>query len=221
MPKFGFGALESRLYDFSICVTGHKHYYDSFFSQSNLRLVNGDRVLDAGCGTGMLSVGLLKEYVVRRGIDVMVQGFDMSEQMLGLAYQNACKRGLGANILLYLGDGQNLMNVKEFDKRIETQFDNNSFDLVMSSGMLEYVSSPEKAVSEMSRVLKPGKQLVLSFVNDNLLGRGVSKLWGFKILSKGYLLGCFREIKSFEKFNVDSPNPYMKLLKSIYVCVKS
>ena len=41
-------------------------------------------------------------------------------------------------------------------------FDDQSFDVVVSAFMLMFVSEPEKVLSEMRRVLKPGGRLVVS-----------------------------------------------------------
>ena len=215
--KFLFGNIESYLYELGIRVTGHKHYYDQFFSQANLRINDMDNVLDAGCGGGLLAVGLLNEYVKKRNINAIVHAFDISPSMLNLAEANILRNMVRENIRLYRANGQDLSNVEEFGTGNKTSFHDDSFDLVMSSGMLEYVPEPEKAICEMMRVLKPERQLVLSFVNDSLLGRIASRLWKFKILPKEYLFEQFYGIKDFQKFDVDSYNFYMKSLKSIYI----
>ena len=41
-------------------------------------------------------------------------------------------------------------------------FNNNTFDTLLSTQMLEHVSDPKKAIQEMGRVLKPGGILILS-----------------------------------------------------------
>lgn len=181
-------------------------------------------MLDAGCGGGLLSIGFSKEYIFRRGINVTIHAFDISESMLNLTDKIMNSKGVRKYTTLYKADGQDLSNVEFYkENKILTQssFHDNSFDLVMTSGMLEHVINPEKSIYELTRVLKPGKQLVLSFVNDNLLGKSVGKLWNFKVLSKDYLFEKFSEIKDFKKVGVDSYNFSMKCLKSIYIGVKA
>jgi ubiquinone/menaquinone biosynthesis C-methylase UbiE len=219
---FDFEGLESTFYELSIKLTGHKHYYDLFFSQSNLELVDGCVVLDVGCGGGLLTFGLLNEYLKRGYRGITVKAFDISESMLKLLNDDVMKSCVSRNVRLYQANGENLSDIKEYTSGIRSTFEDNSFDLVMSSGMLEYVCYPEKAIKEMVRVLKPQGQLVLSFVNDNLLGRVISKIWKFRTLSEEYLLGQYEGegITNFKRFNVKSRNVYMRFLKSIYIGTK-
>lgn len=100
----------------------------------------GEDVLDVGCGTGVLT----RELTQHVGATGSATGFDLSESMLGVA-RDRCpdatfKQG----------------NV------IELPFDDQSFDVVISSFMLMFVLDPEKALSEMARVLKTDGRLVVS-----------------------------------------------------------
>lgn len=103
-------------------------------------VAEGEDVLDVGCGTGVLTRELTR-YV---GDDGSATGFDLSESMLGVARERCpdatFKQG-------------NVMDLP---------FDDQSFDVVISSFMLMFVPDPKKALSEMQRVLKTGGRLVVS-----------------------------------------------------------
>ena len=221
--KFTLGNLESRLYELGIRVTGHKKYYESFFFQSSLDLDNGCSVLDAGCGGGLLAMALLNEYNRRRGTDITVHAFDIAPSMLYLARGHATRMGFRDRLKLYEANGENLSDIKVFGDEGKIALEDESFDLVMSSGMLEYINNPKKAIEEMARVLRPGGQLIFSFVRNNLLGLGASRLWKFSILSDEWLRHEFYQqgIRDFKEFPVISKNYYMKALKSICIGRKS
>jgi ubiquinone/menaquinone biosynthesis C-methylase UbiE len=91
----------------------------------------GRRALDVGCGTG---------FNVSR---LMARGFDVSgvEPAPGMRAR-AEAANPGAKILD--GDAENL------------PFPDASFDLVISIEVIRYLKTPDRALSEMARVLKPG-----------------------------------------------------------------
>ena len=93
-----------------------------------------DRVLDVGCGTGFGTIGLLQ--VVDE-----VHGLDQSVHQLRRAWK---KLGKHDPVKFYLGDAERL------------PFRTNSFDVIWSSGSIEYWPRPEKTLTEFRRVVKPG-----------------------------------------------------------------
>lgn len=107
--------------------------------------VQGRRFLDAGCGSGPLSV-LLRE----RG--AIVTGFDSSARMIAIAR----KRLLPYADLRVLDLGEAL------------PYEDGSFDDVVASLVLHYLRDWGEALSELRRVLRPGGRLILS-VNHPLV----------------------------------------------------
>ncbi|HWL38376.1 MAG TPA: class I SAM-dependent methyltransferase [Frankiaceae bacterium] len=100
-------------------------------------LRTGERVLDAGCGTGYLAAGLR-----RARPDVLVVGSDLSEGMLGAA------SAAGASPLVQ-ADATRL------------PFGDGSFDLVVARGVLHHLPDVAGALAEWRRVLAPRGAVVL------------------------------------------------------------
>ncbi|PSP27742.1 SAM-dependent methyltransferase [Halobacteriales archaeon QH_2_65_14] len=98
-----------------------------------------DRVLDVGCGTGFATEGLLRE-------TERVHGLDQSPHQLAKAFEKFGRRG---PVRFYLGDAERL------------PFASNSFDVVWSSGSIEYWPDPEATLRELRRVGKPGGQVLV------------------------------------------------------------
>jgi len=97
----------------------------------------GDRVLDAGCGCGMdtLIAALLA------GFQGQAVGIDLTKEMLDLA-RVAASSGIG--------------NVEFKEGSIEAlPFEDASFDLVISNGVLNLIPNKAAAFSEIARVLRP------------------------------------------------------------------
>lgn len=100
----------------------------------------GDSVLDAGCGTGLLTA-LMSAQAGQSG---QVTGLDQSPHMLELAATRCNALG---NVKLHQGDITNL------------NFDTDSFDAASSIQTLLYIEDVDSALKELYRVLKPGGRI--------------------------------------------------------------
>ena len=93
----------------------------------------GDKILDVGCGAGLATNALaLKSYEVF--------GVDLAEGAL----EEAKKRDTTKSVKYIKADA------------LELPFENESFDSVISLDFLEHVYEPQKVITEINRVLKPG-----------------------------------------------------------------
>ncbi len=99
----------------------------------------GKRTLDAGCGYGAFS-----EVAAKHGASVV--SLDLGTRLVARAAARAASRGLVADVCqLAAHDG--------------------SFDVVISSEMLEHTEAPERAIGELARVLRRDGVLVLTTPN--------------------------------------------------------
>jgi ubiquinone/menaquinone biosynthesis C-methylase UbiE len=108
------------------------------------------RVLDVGCGAGVTSVELAK-----RGFDV--DATDTVADMIELTRRHAAQANLSARLRTTLSDVHAL------------EFEDQTFDAVVALGVLPWLHSPQTAMHELSRVLKPGAHLVVSANNVDRL----------------------------------------------------
>ncbi len=95
----------------------------------------GDRVLDAGCGEGVLSW-----YLAERG--ARVTAIDISTPNVENAKKFLEKRGVSDRVEVLQGDAEKL------------PFPDASFDLVVSSHVLEHLPDFDKGLAEIRRVTK-------------------------------------------------------------------
>lgn len=114
------------------------------FIQSQVNLY-GQRVLDLGCGGGILS-----ESLARQGGHVT--GLDISDEIIQIATQHARKMHLDIQYF-------NLSAEAFAEKHPE------SFDVISCMEMLEHVPDPISIIQACNTLLKPGGHLFLSTLN--------------------------------------------------------
>ena len=122
----------------------------------------GKRVLDVGCGGGLLSEGMAV-----RGAEVT--GIDLSEKPLGVAK------------LHLLESGQKVDYRKVAVEQLATEMPG-AFDAVTCLEMLEHVPDPASIVAACARLVKPGGQVFFSTINRN------PKAYLFAVIGAEYLL---------------------------------
>jgi arsenite methyltransferase len=127
-------------------------------------LVEGETVLDIGCGAGM-DLLLAARHVGPRG---RAAGIDMTDAMRDRALRSAAAAGL-TNVEVYLADATSL------------PIPDSCVDVVISNGVLNLVPEKERAFAEIQRVLRPGGRLQLAdIVLDAELGEDIRRnidLW--------------------------------------------
>ena len=127
-----------------------------------LTTLKDSRVLDIGCGGGILA-----ESMAING--AKVTGIDMAEESLAVARLHQVESGTSVN----------------YQKSTAESFANehaNSFDVVTCLEMLEHVPVPMKVVASCAKLVKPGGDVFFSTINRN------PKSFLFAIIGAEYLL---------------------------------
>jgi len=105
----------------------------------------GHRVLDVGCGGGLVA-----EVMAQRGADVT--GIDMARGPLDVARLHAMESGVKVDYLLTSAE------------RLADESPA-SFDVVTCLEMLEHVPRPSEVVAALARLVRPGGHVVCSTIN--------------------------------------------------------
>jgi 2-polyprenyl-6-hydroxyphenyl methylase/3-demethylubiquinone-9 3-methyltransferase len=120
------------------------------------------KVLDVGCGGGILA-----EALAQRG--AQVTGIDMGDAPLGVAKLHQLESGLSIDY--------QKSTAEDFAKTHE-----NSFDTVTCLEMLEHVPDPSSVVRACAKMVKPGGHVFFSTINRN------PKAFLFAIIGAEYVL---------------------------------
>jgi 2-polyprenyl-3-methyl-5-hydroxy-6-metoxy-1,4-benzoquinol methylase len=172
---------EKRKFRYSL----QDYMHDSF----GFEKFGGKKVLEIGCGGGIDSAEFARNGAIVTSTDFTEIGVQTTKNLLKEA-------NLPSQV--FRADATGL------------QFEDNTFDVVYSFGVLHHIPKIEKALAEIKRVLKPGGLLMVMVYNRNSL------LYGYSIV---YLHGV--QEKQLEKLTIDEltakyserkeDNPYTKV----------
>lgn len=131
------------------------------------------RILDVACGTGDFSIAAARQFA-RKGISVKIDGIDISEGMLDVMKDKVGKAGLGDQISMGVGDGENI------------PFEEGTFDRVTIAFGIRNFENKEAGLREMLRVLRPGGKIAILELSlpENKLMRSLFNLYFFGILPR-------------------------------------
>jgi ubiquinone/menaquinone biosynthesis C-methylase UbiE len=134
----------TNLYDLMFRINGYGRSVERYLREIRLPLPAGARILDAGCGTGLLTLALLK--VLER--PAKITAVDLSARSLQTARRAVEKSG---------ADPRHEISFIQANV-LKLPLKDDSFDFVLTSGVLEYVPL-HAGMSELARVVAPGGYL--------------------------------------------------------------
>lgn len=116
----------------------YTRWRDEYLGKMGLK--PSDRVLEVGCGTGIVARAL----VGQAGFSGRVVAVDNGAALIEAARRFAAEEGVGDRIEFRAGDAHAL------------DFENGSFDAVIIHTVLSHVKDPPAVVKEAARVVRPG-----------------------------------------------------------------
>ena len=139
--------------------------------------IKGKKILDVGCGGGILSESFANE-----GADVT--GIDQGDRVIKIAKLHAKESGIKVKY--------KHINIEDFYKNTDERF-----DVITCLEMLEHVPDPNSIINTCSKLLMPGGKIYFSTINKNL------KAFLFAIIGAEYILNLLpkgtHEYKKFIK----------------------
>jgi ubiquinone/menaquinone biosynthesis C-methylase UbiE len=146
-------------------LNGYRASVSKFLKSLKLDIDAKSTVLDAGCGTGIVTLGFEDAGYRPKHIatlDLSLKSLEVARDEFRQKRRYAKRTGpVQANVL-------------------KMPFADNTFDLVLTCGVLEYVPL-ETGLDEISRVLKKGAKLVFLPVKPSIVGSVLELLYNFKM----------------------------------------
>ena len=188
------------VHNLAMKVNGYRSSVAKYLQSLNLKLDENSFVLDAGSGTGIVTLGFQtagfrpKKTVA---LDLSFNSLDVSREQF--------ERDENA-------DAENISLVQ--GNVLEMPFADKTFDLILTCGVLEYVSL-EDGLKEFARVLKIGAKLVLIPVKPSFVGSVLEILYKFKthsIEETEEISGRYFDIVGEHEFPITEPIGWSKMI---------
>lgn len=157
----------------------------------------GLRVLDAGCGTGVVTLAFIEAMANRKLKYESIHGFDLTPAMLSRFQTSLNMRGIN-DVELRQAD------VLALDQLPQSWIE---YDLILSASMLEYLPKRELplALAELRKHLSPNGSLLVVITKKSLEAKILIEWWwrseGYARdeLHEAFAVGGFRDV-SFRRF---------------------
>lgn len=154
----------ARIYDLTFKFNRYGRSLDQYFETHPLPVTRGARILDAGCGTGLLTHAMLR--AIR--FPVSITALDLSATSVVAARKS-----------LYYSPGRKRDVTFTQGNLLSLPFADDSLDLVVTAGALEYVNLND-GLTELARVIAPGGHLLHLPIHPSLIGVVLEILFRFK-----------------------------------------
>jgi len=142
----------------------------------------GFKILEVGCNFGA-NLSTLHDLDINRNSSMF--GFDISKKLI-LQGTSENENKDFTNISLFVGDA-NMMPLKE-----------SRFDMILCAEVIEHLKQPNKAITEIYRILKPGGYAIITTPNKDNIPQKISD----KLSLTSFFIKNWRDPKS-EKINAD------------------
>jgi 2-polyprenyl-6-hydroxyphenyl methylase / 3-demethylubiquinone-9 3-methyltransferase len=137
--------------------------------------LRGKRVLDVGCGGGLLS-----EAMAQRG--AMVTGIDLGKATIEVAELHALESGISVRYLCEAAETHAAQNA-------------GAYHVVTCMEMLEHVPDPQSVLTALRTLVKPDGHIIVSTLNRNL------KSWLLAIVGAEYVMNLLaRGTHTYDQF---------------------
>ncbi len=164
----------SHAYDFFIRMLGYERSIERFLRSLDVDAKPDCRVLDAGCGTGLLGLHFLQRF---SGATLVAT--DLEPNFLDATITNARRRDIPLDrITLGIANISAPQRITSLEGE-PWELEEASFDLICVGAVLGYADDTEASIRQLLKLLAPGGHLINLEMNESLVGRFVSNRYRY------------------------------------------
>lgn len=157
---------------------GYESSIDRFLASVDLECSGAIRILDAGCGTGLLGLHFLNRFP-----QSTLQATDLEPNFLDATIANAQKQGINKDrISVGVANISKPQQITCQENEV-TELAAGSFDLICIGAVVGYADDIEASLRGLVRLLAPGGYVVNLEMNESLSGKFVSRRYHYSNIS--------------------------------------
>jgi SAM-dependent methyltransferase len=178
----------SRTYDFFLKVLGYENGIARFLQRLHVDCEPDCRVLDAGCGTGLLGL-----YFLDRFPGATLLATDIEPNFLRKTLANADKRGIGdERVSVGVANISTPRRLTSLDGA-SSALEDSSFDLICVGAVVGYADDTEASIRQLLGLLAPGGYMINIEMSESPTGRLVSKRYQYRNITLSRMQEVIRE----------------------------
>lgn len=164
-------------YGLAMSLLGFERQISRFLDEVVPASLDVKKILDAGCGTGVMGLQLLKQFP---GSTLLAT--DIQERFLQGVLSNSQKQNIDQDrISVGLSDITKPSEV-ELDNGSVMALEKESFDFISLGAIIGYSKDQRKTIRELLDLIKPGGHLLNLEMNEELVGRWTSYRYEYDVM---------------------------------------
>lgn len=165
---------KSRVYDFFMKSMGYEKSLRRFLDGVELSYTGPIKILDAGCGTGILGTSMLVRFP-----EATLLATDLEPNFLHTALENSRRWGIASHrIEVGLSNISDPSKVTKLDGET-IRLGENSFDIICIGAVIGYSDCVETSLKILVNLLKPNGTLIDLDMNNSPAANFVSKRYDY------------------------------------------
>lgn len=178
---------KSRVYDFFMKSLGYDRSLGRFLRSLDLDYAGPIRILDAGCGTGVLGLHLLERFP-----EAQLVATDLEPNFLKTTLANAEARGISrGRITVGVANITRPHELTHLDGTKET-LDDESISIICTGAVVGYSDDIASSIRKMVQLLVPGGTLINIEMNESPVGRFVSRRYQYASIAHSAMQDVLR-----------------------------
>lgn len=178
----------SRVYDFFMKSFGYERSLDRLIRQLPLP-VSPQKILDAGCGTGLLGLSLLQRFPQASLIST-----DLEPNFLQATLSNARSRGIAEDrVQVGLSNISRPAIFSSLDGQ-DQMIPQQSLHLISMGAVVGYSQDIEASLRQLVGLLAPGGTLINIEMSESLTGKYVAKRYHYRNIALSRMVEVLNEV---------------------------